>query len=146
MGKGEYGENVYILLHCWRRSRVRREKSIVLRPKSRPLHTLSTYLRGWKVFCKIFSAGKKSFFPRELNKAGSMSGQVGYSWSGGMSAYLIFEVPVLLNSQSGSVFRRQVPNIWQNTVVLWNKISQCDTGFLLEQSLRCANIWKFIRG
>jgi hypothetical protein len=54
-------------------------KCIVLRPKLRPLHTLGTYLRFWKVFCKILSAGKSNFIPRELDKAGSMSGQVGYS-------------------------------------------------------------------
>jgi hypothetical protein len=52
-GKGEYRENIDILLYLWRRSRVRRAKCMALRPKYRSLYTLGIYLRFWKVFCKI---------------------------------------------------------------------------------------------
>ncbi len=76
VGKGKYRENIDILLYRWRRSRVRREKCMALRPKYRPLHTLGTYLRFCKVFCKILSAGKRTFFPRELDKAGSIYGKM----------------------------------------------------------------------
>jgi hypothetical protein len=63
-GKGEYRENIDILLYCCRRSQVRRAKCMALRPKYRPLHTLGIYLRFWKVFCKILSSGKRTFFPK----------------------------------------------------------------------------------
>jgi hypothetical protein len=69
-GKGEYRENIDILLYRWRRGRVRRAKCMALRPKYRPLHTLGIYLRFWKVFCKILSIGKRTFFPTELDKVG----------------------------------------------------------------------------
>jgi hypothetical protein len=69
-------ENIDILLYRWRRSRVRRAKCLVLRPKYRPLHTLGIYLMFWKVFCKILSAGKRTFIPRELDKAGSIYGKM----------------------------------------------------------------------
>jgi hypothetical protein len=78
-GNGEYRENIDIMLYCWRRSQVKGRKCMVLIPKSRPLHIHGTYLRFWKVFRKILSAGKRNFFPRELDMPGSMSWQVGYS-------------------------------------------------------------------
>jgi hypothetical protein len=77
---------------------VRGGKCIVLRPKSRPLHTLGTNLKFWKVFCKILSAGKRTYFPRELDTARSMSGQVGYSLSDAKSAYLNFAGLVFLDT------------------------------------------------
>jgi hypothetical protein len=61
---------------CWRRSRVRRAKCMASRPKYRPLHTLGIYLRIWKVFCKILTAGKRTFFPRELDKTGSIYSKI----------------------------------------------------------------------
>jgi hypothetical protein len=45
VGKGEYSENIDILLYLRRRSQVKGGKHMVLRPKSRPLHILGTYLR-----------------------------------------------------------------------------------------------------
>jgi hypothetical protein len=53
VGKGDYRENIDILLSHWRRSQVRRAKCMALRQKYRPLHTLGIYLKFWKVFCKI---------------------------------------------------------------------------------------------
>jgi hypothetical protein len=49
---------------------------MALRPQYRPLHTLGIYLRFWKVSCKILSAGKRTFFPRDLDKAGSIHGKM----------------------------------------------------------------------
>jgi hypothetical protein len=54
-------------------------KCTILRPKSRSLHTLGTYLRFWKVFGKTVTAGKRNIVPREFDKTGSMSRQVGYN-------------------------------------------------------------------
>jgi hypothetical protein len=67
-GNGEYRENIDLLLYHWRRSQARRAKCIALRPKYRPLHTLGIYLRFWNVFCKILSAGKRTFCHRELDR------------------------------------------------------------------------------
>jgi hypothetical protein len=75
-GKGEYRENIDILLYRWRRSLLSRAKCMAVRPKYRPLHTLGTYLRFWKVFCKNLSVSKRTFFPRELDKAGSIHGKM----------------------------------------------------------------------
>jgi hypothetical protein len=55
---------------------VRRAKCMALRPKYRPLHTFGIYLRFWKVFGKILSAGKRTFLPREFDKAGSIYGKM----------------------------------------------------------------------
>jgi hypothetical protein len=75
-GKGEYREYIDILLYHWRRSWVRRANCMASRPKYRPLHTLGIYLRFRKVFFEILSPGKRTFFPRELDKAGSIYGKM----------------------------------------------------------------------
>jgi hypothetical protein len=75
-GKVEYRENIDILLHRLRRSWVRRAKCMALRPKYRPLRTLGIYLRFWKVFCKSLISGKRTFFPRKLDKVGSIYGKM----------------------------------------------------------------------
>jgi hypothetical protein len=69
---------------------------MVLRPKYRPLHTLGIYLRFWKVFCKILSVGKRTFFSIELDNIHIW--QNGYSLSVAKSDYLIIAVLAFLDT------------------------------------------------
>jgi hypothetical protein len=108
-----------MLLYHWRRSQVRRAKCMSLRPKHRPSLTLGIYIRSWKVFCKILSAGKRTFFPRELDKAGSIYiWQNGYSLSGAKECLFNYcSSSILGHTIGGSGLRREMPNIWRNKEV-----------------------------
>ncbi len=72
--KGEFRENIDIAVSMEEEQGEERKMYGV--KTNRPLHTLGTYLMFWKVFCKILSAGKRTFFPRELDKAGSIYGKL----------------------------------------------------------------------
>jgi hypothetical protein len=95
-GKGECRENIDILLYCWRRSRVWRAKCMALRPNI-DLCILLAYTSGFGRF--------SVFFPRELDKAGSICGKMA----------IVYQVQRVLStlgqSVSGSGLRREMPKI-----------------------------------
>jgi hypothetical protein len=117
-GNGEHRENIDILLYHWRRSQARRAKCIALRPKYSPLHTLGIYLRFWKVFCKIISAGKRNFCPRELDKAVSIYDKMAIVYQVQKVLINYCNSSILGHSVSGSGISREMLNIRQNKEVL----------------------------